>query len=57
MIAQTGLRVALLRVYEVRELDAVADEEDRGVVAHEVVVSLGGVELHGEATGISPSIG
>lgn len=55
-VAQVGAREALLGVDEVRELDAVADEEDRGVVAHEVVVALGGVELHGEAAGIAPGV-
>ena len=52
-----GARQALLGVDEVRELDAVADEEDRGVVAHEVVVALGGVELHGETAGVAPGVG
>ncbi|MCY1230084.1 hypothetical protein D9M72_424810 [compost metagenome] len=56
-VAQVGARQALLGVDEVRELDAVADEEDGGVVAHEVVVALGGVELHGEAAGIAPGVG
>ena len=56
-VAQVGARQALLRVDEVRELDAVADEEHRGVVADEVVVALGGVELHGEAAGVAPGVG
>ena len=47
------LRVALLRVDEVRELGRVTDEEDRGVVAHEVPVTLVRAELDREATGVA----
>ena len=42
---------------EVRELDGVADEEHRGVVADEVVVALGGVELQREAARVAPGVG
>src|SRR5258707_992113 len=47
----TGL--ALLRVDEVRELHGVTHEEDRRVVADEVVVAFFGVELHGEAAHVA----
>ena len=42
---QVGARVALLRADEVRELERVADEEDRRVVADQVPVAFLGVEL------------
>lgn len=41
---------------EIGELDWVLDEEDGGVVAYHVVVSLLGVELEREASGVSSSI-
>ena len=47
---------ALLRVDEVRELHGVADEEDRGVVAHDVVVAVLGVVAHGEAVHVTPGV-
>ena len=56
-VAQAGARQALLRVDEVGELDAVADEEHRCVVADDVVVALGGVELHREAAHVAPGVG
>ena len=55
-IAQTGVRQALLGVDEVRELDAVADEEDRGVVTDDVEVALAGVEPQREAAHIAPAV-
>ena len=48
-----GVGVVLLGVDEVGELQRVTDEEDRGVVAGEVPVALGGVELDGETTGVT----
>ena len=48
---------ALLAADEVRELHRVADEEHRGVVADEVVVALGGVELQREAARVAPGVG
>ena len=47
------VRAALLGVDEVRELLRVADEEDRRVVADEVVVALLGVELDREAARVA----
>ena len=57
VVAQAGAAEALLRADEVRELHGVADEEDRGVVADEVVVALGGVELQREPAGVAPGVG
>jgi hypothetical protein len=48
--------ISLLRVDEVGELDRVIDEKDGGVVSNHIVVTLLGVELNSEATGISISI-
>jgi len=44
-------------VDEVGELQRVADEEDRGVVPHEVVVALLGVELDREAARVALGVG
>jgi len=46
-------RVGLLRVDQVRELDRVANEEHREVVADEVPVAVLGVELHRKATRVT----
>ena len=43
-----SLRISLLSVDEAREEERVPDEEDRGVVAHEVPVALLRVELDGK---------
>ena len=51
--AQVGARMAFLRADEVRELERVADEEDRRVVAHEIPVALVRVELDREAADIA----
>lgn len=52
-----GLRISLLGVDEVRELGWVAQEEDGRVVVHKVQVAFLGVQLDGETTGVSGSIG
>ncbi len=57
VVAQAVAAATLLRADEVRELHGVADEEDRGVVADEVVVALVGVELQREATRVAPGVG
>ena len=57
VVAQAGAAATLLRADEVRELHRVADEEDRGVVADEVVVALGRVELQREAARVAPGVG
>ena len=52
-----GVGVGLLGVDEVGELEGVADEEDRGVVAHQVVVAVLGVELDREAPRVAHGFG
>ena len=56
-IAQTRIGKALLRVNEVGELHGVAEEEDGGVVANDVVVALLRVELEGETAYVTPRVG
>jgi hypothetical protein len=55
-LRRAGVRVALLGVDEVRELDGVLDEEHRGVFADEVIVALLGVELHREAARVADGV-
>ncbi len=55
--AQVGARVALHGVVEVGELQRVAEEEHRRVVADEVPVALLGVELHREAADVALGVG
>ena len=55
--AQVDLGQPLLRPDEVLEVDRVPHEEDRRVVADEVVVALGGVELQREAAQVPPHVG
>ena len=52
-----GIGIVFLGVDEVRELDAVLDEEDGRVVAHQVPVAFLGVELHGKAPRIPRGVG
>ena len=52
-----GVGVGLLGMDEVGELQRVADEEDRGVVPHQVVVSVLGVELDGEPPRVAHCVG
>ncbi len=52
-VAQIAAWIALHRSVEVRELQWVAQEEHRRVVAHQVPVSLLGIELHGEAADVT----
>ncbi|MNH20563.1 hypothetical protein D3C79_803390 [compost metagenome] len=42
---------------EVGEFQGIADEEDRGVVAHQIPVALLGIELEGEAAHVALGIG
>lgn len=55
-VLDAGLRVSLLGVDEVRELHGVLDEEHGRVVADHVVVTLLGVVLEGEATGVTIAV-
>jgi len=56
-VSEVSLRVALLAVNKVRELNGIFNEEDWGVVSDHIVVALFGVELNGEATRVARSIG
>ncbi len=51
-----GDGIALLGVDEAREEERVSDEEDGGVVAHQVPISLFRVELDGEASRIPGAV-
>ena len=55
--AHVGARVALHGMVEIRELERVAQEEDRRVVADHVPVAFLGVELDREAADIALGIG
>ncbi len=54
--AHARLRVALNGVVQVRELERISQEEDRGVISHQVPVALLGVELDGKAADVSLGI-
>ena len=55
--AQVGAGIPLLGVDEVGEFQGIADEEHRGVVAHQIPVALLGVELEGEAAHVAFGVG
>ncbi len=55
--SHAGTRVALYGVVEIREFERVAQKEYRGVVTHEIPVTLIGVELYGKPTDITFGIG
>ena len=55
--AQVGLRMALLRVDEVRELQRIANEEHRRVVADQVPVAVFRIELEREAAHVALGVG
>lgn len=55
--AQVGARIPLLGVDKVGEFQRVANEEHRGVVAHQIPVALLGVELEGEAAHVPLGVG
>ena len=56
-ILPVGDRIGLERVNHVRELDRVADEEDRQVVADQIPVAVLGVELDGESARVAQRLG
>ncbi|MCY1297582.1 hypothetical protein D9M70_470290 [compost metagenome] len=56
-VAQVGAGVALLRVDEVGELERIAHEEHRGVVADHVPVAFIGIELDREPAHVALGIG
>ena len=55
--AQVGARVALDGMVQVRELERVAHEEHRRVVANQVPVAFFGVELEGKAANVTLGVG
>ena len=55
-VLDTGLRVSLLAMNEVGELDGVLDEENRSVVSNHVVVALFSVMLDGETTRVTVAV-
>ncbi|MNC43883.1 hypothetical protein D3C75_927680 [compost metagenome] len=52
-VTQIGAWVGLERVDHVRELDGIANEKSREIVAHQIPVAVGGVELGGEAARVA----
>jgi hypothetical protein len=52
-----SLRVALLRMNEVRKFNRIADEEDGRVIADQIIVAFFRIELHGKSTRIAHRIG
>lgn len=56
-ILEVSRRVTLLGVDEAREQDRVTDEEDRGVVSHQIPHAILGVELQGETARVTGRIG
>ena len=57
VVAQAGGRVAFLRVNEIGELERIAHEEHRCVVAHHVPVAFLRVELQREAARVARRVG
>ena len=57
VVSKTGIGHALLTADEVLELQWIAHEEHRRVVADHVPVALGGVELQRETAGVAPRVG
>ena len=53
VVIEVGPRIGLEGMHHVRELDGIANEEGREVVAHQVPVAFAGIELGGEATRIA----
>ena len=57
IVAKTRIGKPLLAADEVRELHRVADEEDRRVVAHQIVIAFVRVELERKAAHVAPGVG
>ena len=57
VVAQARIRQPFLAADEVRELHRVAHEEDRRVVADQIVVAFVGVEFQREAAHVAPGVG
>jgi hypothetical protein len=55
-ISKVSLRISLLGMQKVRELNRILDKEDRGVISNHIVVAFLSVELNSESSGISNAI-
>lgn len=55
-ILQMGLRVSFLRVYKAGEENRVSDEENGGIVAHQIPNTVLGVEFHRKTSRITCSV-
>jgi hypothetical protein len=55
-ISKVSLRISLLRMQKVRELNRILNKEHRGVISNHIVVALLSVELNSESSGISNAI-
>ncbi|MNF16474.1 hypothetical protein D3C80_2195090 [compost metagenome] len=56
-IFEVSLRVALLCMNKIRELDGIAYEEYRRIVANKIIVAFIRIELDSEATRVAHRIG
>ncbi len=56
MVAQAVVRAALLRTDEMLELQGIAQEKDRRVITHHVIVALAGIELQRETARVAPGV-
>ncbi len=56
VVTKVVVSAALLGPNETRKLQRVAQEEHRGVIADDVVIALGGVELQREAPRVAPGV-
>jgi hypothetical protein len=54
VVAQVAVGATLLRTDEAGELQRITEEEDRGVIADDVVIAFGGVKLQREAAQVTP---
>ena len=55
-ILAISLRISLLAVDEIWELDRILDKEHWSVISNHIIVSLFSVKLNGESSGVSVSI-
>ena len=53
MVFAIGLGIALLSMDEIRKLERVADEENRGIVADDIPVAIFSVKLDGKASWVT----
>ena len=52
-----GMRVTLYSMVQVRELQGIADEEYRCIVAHQIPIAFFGVEFYGKSSDVPFGIG